>query len=312
MGIKTLEVKLGRISLKTPIIIASGIFSYGEINLDYLDYKKLGAITTKTITFNPRKGNPQPRIWETPSGMINCIGLQNPGIKEFINKKLYSINIPGIKTIVSISGESTDEVKRMTELLVKKGVDAIELNLSCPNVNRENIMVSQSPADTYSFVKAVRDIDGNITLIAKLSPNITDITETALAAEKGGADVLNLINTVKAVAVDIKKKRIIEGGLSGSAIKPIGLRAVFDVYKKVKIPIIGTGGITTGQDALEYILMGASAVGIGSGLFSNPYLIDKIYLSFLQFLKENNIKKISNATGLLNEKKYKGAEKRED
>ncbi|MCM8830432.1 MAG: dihydroorotate dehydrogenase [Candidatus Omnitrophica bacterium] len=310
MGIKPLEVKLGRLSLKTPIIMASGIFSYGEVNLNYIDYKKLGAITTKTMTFNPKKGNPQPRIWETPSGMINCIGLQNPGIKEFIKKKLYSINISGVKTIVSISGENIDEVKRITDLLVKQGVNAIELNLSCPNVNRENMMVSQSPDDTYSFVKAVRDIDGDITLIAKLSPNVTDITETALAAEKGGADVLNLINTVKAVAVDIEKKRIIEGGLSGPAIKPIGLRAVFDVYKKVQIPIIGTGGITTGQDALEYILLGASALGIGSGLFSNPYLIDKIYHYLIKFLKKNNIKKITNATGLLNEKKYKGAEKR--
>ncbi|MCM8760505.1 MAG: dihydroorotate dehydrogenase, partial [Candidatus Omnitrophica bacterium] len=230
MGIKPLEVKLGRLSLKTPIIIASGIFSYGEVNLDYIDYKKLGAITTKTITFNPRKGNPQPRIWETPSGMINSIGLQNPGIKEFIKRKLYSINIPGVKTIVSISGEDIDEIQRMTDLLIKKGVNAIELNLSCPNVNRKN-MVSQSPDDTYSFVKAVRDTAENITLIAKLSPNVTDITEVAVAAEKGGADALNLTNTVKGTAVDIEKKRIIEGGLSGPAIKPISLRAVFDVYK---------------------------------------------------------------------------------
>ncbi|MCM8820479.1 MAG: DUF561 domain-containing protein, partial [Candidatus Omnitrophica bacterium] len=218
----------------------------------------------------------------------------------------------GVKTIVSISGENIDEVKRITDLLVKQGVNAIELNLSCPNVNRENMMVSQSPDDTYRFVKAIRDTAGNITLIVKLSPNITDITETAAAAEKGGADVLNLINTVKAVAVDIEKKRVMEGGLSGPAIKPIGLRAVFDVYKKVQIPIIGTGGITTGQDALEYILLGASALGIGSGLFSNPYLIDEIYHYLIKFLKKNNIKKISSATGILNEKRYKGAEKREN
>ena len=310
MGIKSLEVRLGRLSLKTPIIIASGIFSYGEVNIDYLDYKKLGAITTKTITFLPRKGNPQPRIWETPSGIINCVGLQNPGIKEFIKKGLYNVSLKGVKTIVSISGENPDEIKKMTDMLMDKGVEAIELNLSCPNVNRENRMVSQSPEDTYSIVKAVKDITKNITIIAKLSPSVTDITEIALAAERGGADAISLINTVKAMAVDIEKKRVIEGGLSGPAIKPVGLKAVYDVYKKVKVPLIGIGGITTGEDAIEYMLIGASAIGVGSGFFSNPYLIDQIYGTFIKFLEKNNLKKIADATGLLNEKKDKGAGKR--
>jgi len=310
MGIKSLEVRLGRLSLKTPIIIASGIFSYGEVNIDYLDYKKLGAITTKTITFLPRKGNPQPRIWETPSGIINCVGLQNPGIKEFIKKGLYNVSLKGVKTIVSISGENPDEIKKMTDMLMDKGVEAIELNLSCPNVNRENRMVSQSPEDTYSIVKAVKDIAKNITIIAKLSPSVTDITEIALAAERGGADAISLINTVKAMAVDIEKKRVIEGGLSGPAIKPVGLKAVYDVYKKVKVPLIGIGGITTGEDAIEYMLIGASAIGVGSGFFSNPYLIDQIYGTFIKFLEKNNLKKIADATGLLNEKKDKGAGKR--
>ena len=306
---KPLEVRLGRLSLKTPIIMASGIFSYGEVNIDYLDYKKLGAITTKTITLLPREGNPQPRIWETHSGMINCVGLQNPGIEEFIKKGLYNVNLKGVKTIVSISGENPDEIKKMTEMLIDKGVEAIELNLSCPNVNRENRMVSQSPEDTYSFIKAAKDIAKNITIIAKLSPSVTDITEIALSAERGGADAIGLINTVKAMAVDIEKKRVIEGGLSGPAIKPVGLKAVYDVYKKVKVPLIGIGGITTGEDALEYILIGASAVEVGSGFFSNPYLIDRIYETLTRFLKENNLKKVIDATGLLNEKKDTGAKK---
>jgi len=310
MGMKPLEVRLGRLSLKTPIIMASGIFSYGEVNIDYLDYKKLGAITTKTITFLPREGNPQPRIWETHSGMINCVGLQNPGIEEFIKKGLYKVNIKGVKTIVSISGNNTDEIKKMTEMLMDKRVEAIELNLSCPNVNRENRMVSQSPEDTYRFVKAAKDIAKNITIIAKLSPSVTDITEIALSAERGGADAIGLINTVKAMAVDIEKKRVIEGGLSGPAIKPVGLKAVYDVYKKVKVPLIGIGGITTGEDALEYILIGASAIETGSGFFSNPYLIDLIYETLTRFLKENNLKKVIDATGLLNEKKDTGAKKR--
>ncbi|HPP29682.1 MAG TPA: dihydroorotate dehydrogenase [bacterium] len=309
---KPLEVKLGRLSLKTPVIMASGIFSYGEINIDYIDYKKLGAIITKTITFNPREGNPQPRIWETPSGMINCVGLQNPGIKEFIKKGLYNLNIDGVKTIISISGQNPDEIKKMTEMLVKRNVEAIELNLSCPNINRGNLMASQSTEATYSFVKAAKDAGEKITLIAKLSPNVTDITEIATAAEEGGADVLNLINTIKAMAVDIENNRVIEGGLSGPAIKPAGLRAVYDTYRKVQIPIIGTGGITTGRDAMEYILTGASAVGIGSGFFSNPYLIDEIYETLTGFLKVNKLKTISDATGLLNEKKDKAAGKRKN
>lgn len=303
MGRKSLEVKLGKLTLKTPVVIASGIFSYGEIKPDYLDWEKVGAVVTKTITFNPRNGNPQPRIWEMPSGMINCIGLQNPGIKVFIKKKLYSVNIPGVKTIVSISGESPDEIKIMTELLVAQGIKAIELNLSCPNVNRKNLMASQTPEDTYNFVKKARDINRNTTIIAKLSPNVTDITEIAVAAETAGADVLSLINTVKAMAVDIENKRVIEGGMSGPAIKAIGLKAVYDVYSKVKIPVIGMGGITTGQDALEYILAGASATGIGSGLFSNPYLVDQIYETLITFLKKEGLKNISEATGILNEKK---------
>ncbi|MCX8082444.1 MAG: dihydroorotate dehydrogenase [bacterium] len=304
MGIKGIEIRLGKLNLKTPVIIASGIFSYGEVKLNYLDYEKIGAIVTKTITLNPRKGNPQPRIWETSSGMINCIGLQNPGIKEFLEKGLYKID--GVKTIVSISGESPEEIKRMLELLVKKGVETIELNLSCPNVNRNNRMVAQSPEDTYNFIRNAKEIFKRETVIAKLSPNITDITEIALSAEEAGADAISLINTLKAVAVDIENMRIIEGGLSGSCVKPVGLKAVYDVYKKVKIPVIGMGGITTGKDALEYILAGASAVGIGSGLFSNPYIVDQIYETFTEFLKTHRLKNISEATGLLNEKKKSG------
>jgi dihydroorotate dehydrogenase (NAD+) catalytic subunit len=206
MGMKGLEVQLGKLLLKTPVVMVSGIFSYGEVDIKYLDYKKLGAIVTKTITLKPREGNPQPRIWETSSGMLNCIGLQNPGIKEFISKKMYSVNTSGVQIIVSISGESPEEIKKMTEMLVGKGIKAIELNLSCPNVNRENLMVSQSPEDTYIFVKAAKDIGKKETIIAKLSPNVTDITEIATAAESAGADVLSLINTVKAVAVDVENK----------------------------------------------------------------------------------------------------------
>jgi dihydroorotate dehydrogenase (NAD+) catalytic subunit len=304
MGMNTLGVKIGSLVMDSPVVMASGIFGYGEINVDYVNYKKLGAIVTKTVSLKPRKGNPQPRIWETSSGMINSVGLQNPGVKDFIKNKLPSIKRDGVKVIISIMGENEEEISKITEILMseKKLYNAIELNLSCPNVNRNKIMASQSPEMTGRFVKTVKKVCGGIPLIVKLSPNVTDITEISVSAEEAGADALSMINTVKAIAVDIKNNRIIEGGLSGTLIKPIGLKAVYDVYKKSKVPIIGIGGITTGKDAIEYIMAGASAVGLGSGFFSNPFLVDEVYDTLSSFLRENKFKNILKITGLLNEK----------
>ncbi len=300
-----LKVKIGSMVLDSPLIMVSGIFGYGEVSIDFANYKKLGAIVTKTLSLNPRKGNPQPRIWETSSGMINSVGLQNPGIKVFIDEKLSSIKRDGIKVVVSIMGRDEDEISEVTDILMtRKGLyNAIELNLSCPNVDRRKPMVSQSPEMTYRFVGNVKGICGDIPLIAKLSPNVTSITEIAVAAEEAGADALSMINTVKALSVDLKNRRIIEGGLSGPSVKPIGLQAVYGVYKKVDIPIIGIGGITTGKDALEYIAAGASAVGLGSGFFSNPFLIDEVYDTLSGFLTENRVKTLADITGMLNEKK---------
>ncbi len=298
-----LKVKIGTMSLKSPVIMVSGIFGYGEINLEYVNYKKLGAIVTKTISLNPREGNPQPRIWETSSGMLNSVGLQNPGAGEFAKSKLPAIKRNGAKVIVSIMGHNEEELLKINGILLKERgyYDALELNLSCPNVERDKPMVSQSPEMTGRFVRTVKKACGRVPLIVKLSPNVTDITAVAASAENAGADALSMINTVKAVCVDTMKMRIMEGGLSGPQIKPVGLRAVYDVYQKCGIPIIGIGGITTGKDALEYILAGATAVGAGSGFFSNPFLVDEIYDTLHEFLAQKG-KTLAGITGLLNSK----------
>ncbi|MCM8767681.1 MAG: dihydroorotate dehydrogenase [Candidatus Omnitrophica bacterium] len=301
MGIKKLQVELGKIILETPIIMASGTFGYGLEEINFIDYKKIGAITTKTITYYPWEGNPQPRIYETYSGMINNIGLQNPGVFYFIKNILPEIRKRFKKIFVSISGRTENEFIEIVKIMNKEKIDALELNLSCPNFEKEQKMISQSPELTYKIVKKIKN-ETSIPLIAKLSPNVTDIKEIAIAAEEAGVDIISVINTVKGLSVDLKKKKIIDGGLSGGCIKPIGLKSVYDIYKVVNIPIIGIGGIIKGTDAIEYFLVGASAIGIGSGLFTNSKIIDEVVESLIDFLNQTNKKNLKEITGLLNEK----------
>jgi len=301
MGLKLLKTKLGKIELETPIIMASGTFGYGLEKVDFIDIKKIGAITTKTITFSPWKGNPQPRIYETYSGMINSIGLQNPGVFYFVKNILPEIRKKYKKVFVSITDKTEKELLEIVKIISKEKVDAIELNLSCPNFEKKRKMISQDPDLTYKVIKMVKN-ETHIPLIAKISPNVTDIKEIAIACEKGGADILSLINTVKGLRIDFKKMKVIDGGLSGPCIKPIGLKCVYDVYKVVNIPIIGIGGIVKGMDALEYIMLGATAIGIGSGFFNNPNIIDDVYFTLVKYLKENRYETIENIIGLLNEK----------
>jgi len=293
-----LSINLGKLKLESPLIMVSGIFGYGTDIPGIFDMGKIGAIVTKTITLNPCPGNPQIRIWETPSGVINSIGLQNPGIERFKREILPGLEKLKCKKIVSITGNE-DELRKICDMLNGEKMDGIELNISCPNIKGK--MFSQDTSLTYKIVKCVKE-RCKFPLIVKLSPNVTDIVEIAIAAEDGGADILSMINTVKAMAVDIEKMRVIAGGLSGSAIKPIGIRCVYEVYKKVKIPIIGIGGISCGKDALEYILCGASAVGIGSAVFSNPSVIDEIYGFLKNYLETNKIENIGKIVGSLNEK----------
>ena len=304
-GILMLGLKLGKMDLQSPVIMMSGIFSYGEADLGYLDYSTIGAVVTKTITLEPRQGNPQPRIWEAGSGMLNSIGLQNPGIKDFVSHGIPSLMDRGVRTIVSISGQDSGEILSMMESLSALGVETVEINLSCPNVHRDRPMISQSARLTGQLLRDVKREFGQVFVIAKLSPNVTDISEIAIAAEEGGADGLSMINTVRGLCVDIEGRRIIEGGYSGPPVKPVGLRAVYDVYRKVRVPIIGIGGIEKGRDALEYILAGAYAVGVGSGFFSNPFLTSEICGELKDYMVKNNFRRVTYISGMLNEKNYK-------
>jgi len=299
-----LNTELGKLKLNSPIIMASGTFGYGTEKFPFIDYKKIGAITTKTITYENWEGNPQPRISEIPSGMINNIGLQNPGIKYFCEKiypSLEKLKKEGVKIFVSITDRTLDNIIKIVEKLNNLKIDAIELNFSCPNFEKNNLMISQIPDKTFSVVKETKEVS-KFPVITKLSPNVTDIAEIAIAASEGGSDILCMVNTVKGIFFDWKREKIIEGGISGQCIKGIGLRCVYDVYKKVKIPIIGLGGIVCGKDALEYILIGADAIGIGSGFFSNPGIVNDVFNYLSSYLTKKGIKNIKQIVGILNEK----------
>jgi dihydroorotate dehydrogenase (NAD+) catalytic subunit len=284
-----LSIKIGKIKLKNPVLVASGVFGYGVELKDLVDLKKIGAIITKTITLKPKEGNPPPRIYETPSGMLNSIGLENPGLDIFIREKLPFLKKIGIPVIVSISGDSIEEFVELAKKLDRE-IEAIELNISCPNIKRTKLIAQDSKATSH-VVKSVRKVTGK-TLITKLSPNVTDITEIAKAAVEAGTDAISLINTIFGMAVDIKKKRIMFGGLSGPAIKPIALRMVYEVRRKVDIPIIGCGGIMNWQDALEFLICGATAVAIGTANLINPKISIEIIKGIENYLKKNKIRNI--------------------
>ncbi|MBU0758790.1 MAG: dihydroorotate dehydrogenase [Candidatus Omnitrophica bacterium] len=272
-------VKIGKINLKNPVMVASGTFGYAEEFEGLIDLKKLGAIVTKTITLDPKQGNPMPRICETASGMLNAIGLQNKGVDNFIEEKLPYLSKIGVPVIVSVSGDCADEFCELAKRLDReKHVDGIELNLSCPNIKARGL-IAQDKEATYETVKSVREKTGK-TLIAKLSPNVTDIVEIAEAACEAGADSVSLINTLIGMAIDVEtgkpKLGNITGGLSGPCIKPIALRMVWEVAKNIDKPVIGMGGIMTAQDAVEFLIAGAKAVQIGTASFIDPGISGKI------------------------------------
>lgn len=308
-----LEVKIGRLKLKNPVMAASGTFGYAEEFADFMDLKKLGAIVTKTITINPRKGNPAPRTCETPAGMLNSIGLENPGIDAFIKEKLPKLSRLGVPIIVSIASEGNPEefvvlARRLDKI---KEVAALELNISCPNVktvvgaglNPAPTLIAQNSVTTYEVVTKVRKATGK-TIITKLSPNVTDITEIAKAAEDAGSDAVSLINTLIGMSIDICAKRpklaAVTGGLSGPAIRPVAVRMVWEVSKAIKIPVIGIGGIMTAADALEFIIAGATAVQVGTANFIEPAITGDLIKGLTSYLKYNNISHIKSLTGSLN------------
>lgn len=298
-----LSVKIGKLKLKNPVMAASGTFGpeYGGLT----DINSLSAYITKTITLEPRRGNPPPRVAETASGMLNSIGLENKGVEDFIKNKLPLLKKIRAPIIVSIAGEYDSELKELARRLDKiKRVEALEINLSCPNIKHGNRqgLIAQDKIATYEAVKAVRNTTG-LTLIVKLSPNVTDITDIAKAAEKAGADALSLVNTFIGMAVDIETKKPklgnITGGLSGPAIKPLALKFVRDAYKCVKIPVIGIGGIMDYKDAIEFILCGATAVQVGTANFVNPNTAKEIVKGIKKYLAVNKINDVSQIKGML-------------
>lgn len=296
MGID-LSVKLGRIEMKNPVMTASGTFGYGEEYNQLMDISKLGAIVTKSITLNPRIGNPSPRIAETPSGMLNSIGLQNVGVEKFVIEKLPFLRKAKIPVIVSIAGDRTAEyVEIARRLSTEEGISGIELNISCPNVEEGGMELGTSPRLTSMVVNRVRKVTKS-TLIAKLSPNVTDIVTIAKAAEEGGCDALSLVNTFLGMAIDIKNKRPklanVTGGLSGPCIKPIALRMVWQVSRAVKLPVIGMGGIMDSADAIEFIMAGAAAVAMGTGNFVNPGTAIEVIDGIKKYMVENKISQLN-------------------
>ena len=304
MGLKAdLSVKIGKVKFSNPVLVASGTFGYGEEYASLLDLNNLGGIITKTITFNPREGHPPPRTCETPCGMLNAIGLTNVGVKRFIREKLPFLRRQGTKVIVNVGGSSIEEYVQVVKRLEgEKGIDLLEINISCPNVVEGGMAFGSDPESARRCIRSVKE-NTSFSVIAKLTPNVKEITEIALAVEEAGAVAVSLINTLVGMAIDFdtRKPRLtnVTGGLSGPAIKPVALAMVWKVAQKIKIPIIGIGGIMNAQDALEFILAGASMIQVGTGNFVDPKCSIEIVEGLKRYCEEQRIKRISNLIGKL-------------
>ena len=293
-----LTVNLGKLILKNPVIAASGTFGYGLEYSDFLGLDELGGFSTKGLSLKPKAGNPVPRVIETASGMLNSIGLENIGLEEFLSNKLPKLNDCSTKIIVNFFGETFTEYSEMAEALSRiERIDAIEMNVSCPNVNKGGLQFSSDPLVLKKLVREVRNVSKKF-LIVKLSPNVTDITLLARAAEEEGADALAVCNTFLGMKIDTKSGKPYlanrTGGLSGPAIKPIALNLVYKTVRTVKIPVLGIGGISTYDDALEFLMVGAKAVQIGTANYIDPMATVKVINGIRTWCQKNNISKISN------------------
>ena len=299
----SLEVNVAGIRMRTPVMVASGTFGYGSEYVDFVDLNQLGAIVVKGITSEPWSGNPMQRIIETPSGMLNAIGLQNVGVDGFISEKLPYLRDFDVPVVVNVCGETLEEYCEVTEKLdAAEGVAAIELNISCPNLDCGGMSFGVDSRLAGELVTEVRERTG-LPLLVKLSPNVTDIAEIARAIEDAGADGLSVINTLLGMAIDAKTRRPqlanLTGGLSGPAIKPIALRMVWQVYNAVKIPIVGMGGIMTGEDAVEFFIAGASAVAVGTANFVNPRASLDVTDGIREYLESQEMESIKELVGSL-------------
>lgn len=297
--IKT-AVTLAGVELKNPVMTASGTFGSGAEYSEFVDLNKLGAVVTKGVANVPWPGNPTPRVAETASGMLNAIGLQNPGIDVFCERDIPFLKKYDTKIIVNVCGKSTEDYCEVVERLGNEPVDLLEINVSCPNVKEGGIAFGQDPKALEAITKEVKKY-AKQPIIMKLSPNVTDITEMAKAAETGGADILSLINTLTGMKIDIYKKTFAlankTGGMSGPAVKPVAVRMVYQVAQAVKLPIIGMGGISTAEDALEFILAGASAVSVGTANFFNPYAAEEVVRGIEDYMKSQKTEDICQLIG---------------
>jgi dihydroorotate dehydrogenase (NAD+) catalytic subunit len=296
-----MSVEIGPLKLKNPVMTASGTFGSGEEFADYMDLNALGAVVLKGVSIKPSAGNPPPRIWETSCGMLNAIGLQNAGVEVFITEKLPFLRRFDTKIIVNFFGDTVEEfVEAAARLSDAEGVSALEMNVSCPNKQAGWIAFGTDPALLSEVVGRVRRVT-RLPLIVKLSPNVTDITLTARAAMEAGADALSLINTLTGMAIDVETMRPrlanVVGGLSGPAIKPVAVRMVWEVFRRLRCPIIGMGGIMSGTDAVEFMLAGASAVAVGTANFVNPAASIDVLNGIEAYLSRKEIFKARQLTG---------------
>ena len=299
-----LSVQIGNLKLKNPVMTASGTFGYGEEYSEFVDLNKLGAIVVKGISLEPMDGNPPPRICETPCGMLNAIGLQNVGLKRFIKEKLPYLKNFDTPVIANILATTIQAYVRLSKALDDAGIDGIELNVSCPNVKKGGITFGTDKKTLSRLISKVRQSVKKAVLITKLSPNVSNIQDLAKVAEDSGSEAISMINTIPGMAIDIETRRPrlanITGGLSGPAIKPIAVRMIWESYNKVKIPIIGMGGITDARDAIEFMLAGATAVAVGTANFINPHVAGNIITGIEDYLKRKGIGDVKEIIGGMN------------
>lgn len=297
-----LAVNLGGLTMKNPVTTASGTFAAGMEYSDFVDVSALGAVTTKGVSLNGWEGNASPRIAEVPSGMLNSIGLQNPGVAHLKSEELPWLREQGATTIVNVSGHSFDEYVQVIEALEDAPVDAYEVNISCPNVDAGGMTLGTHVPSVEKVVSLCREATSR-PLIVKLTPNVTDITEIARAAEASGADAISLINTLLGMAIDVKRRRPVlarvVGGFSGPAVKPVALRMVWQCSKAVSVPILGMGGVTTGTDAIEFMLAGATAVAVGTANFMNPQATVDVIDGIIDYCEEQDVNDVNDLIGAL-------------
>ncbi len=295
-----MKVNIAGVELENPVIAASGTFGFGHEYGELYDLSEIGAISVKGLTKAPRAGNPPPRITETYGGILNSVGLQNPGVDAFIKEEIPFLRQYRCKIIANMAGSTFDDYCEMAEKLSDADVDLLEMNISCPNVKAGGAAFGTNPKTVYEITETVRKY-AKKPLIVKLSPNVSDITETAKAAEAGGADALSLINTLTGMAIDVKTRRPIlanvVGGMSGPCVKPVAVRMVYQVHQAVNLPIIGMGGITTGEDAVEFMLAGSTAIMVGTANFTDPFACIKIRDGLLDYMKQYQIDDVRALTG---------------